>query len=295
MKPIARWLFRPASPRALAAVRIATNGWMLWYLAKRWRLITKTAAGSKRDFDPIGVVRPLRRPIAPSAVQVTTAANYVTLVLAGLGVAHRVTGPLNAALTWWTLTYRNSWSMVYHSDNLPVLHLSVLGMSPAADAASVDSLVRGLRTGAQPPATSWQYGWPIQTMNAVTACVYLLCGTAKLNGPLGRSWATGEHLRAQVAVDGIRKAALRPDADAKASPFVRFVERRPWMWTALAVVSLAAEIGAPVALLHPRLGRMWSAAAWGMHVGIKAIMQITFRYQLSGVAYTSFAVAPKAA
>jgi len=32
-----------------------------------------------------------------------------------------------------------------------------------------------------------------------------------------------------------------------------------------------------------------------MHAGIKATMQITFRYQLSGIAYTAFALAPKAA
>jgi len=294
MRRIVTWFFRPSSPRAIAVVRIVTNGWTLWYLAKRWRLITRTASGSPRDFDPVGIARPLRRPLPPRVIAATTAANYTTLALAGLGVAHRITGPLNAALTWWTLTYRNSWSMVFHNDNLAVLHLTALGVAPSADALSVDALVRH-RFRTATPQPSWQYGWPLQTINAVTAGVYLVCGLAKLTGPLGRQWATGQHLRSQVAVDGIRKAALRPDADRKASPFVEFIERRPWMWNVFAAGSLAAELGAPIALVHPRLGRAWSIGAWGMHAGIKATMQITFRYQLSGIAYTAFALAPKAA
>ncbi|MEE8601644.1 hypothetical protein [Euzebya tangerina] len=294
MKFLLRWCFRPATPQALALVRIATNGWMLWYLAKRWKLITKTASGDPRNFEGVGITRSLPGPLPPSLIKATTAANYAATALAALGVAHRVTGPASAALSWWTLTYRNSWSMVFHTDNLAVLHLVVLGLSPAADGLSVDGWLarrRGTPAVTQP---SGQYGWPIQTVNAVTAAVYLVSGTAKLTGPLGLRWATGDHLRSQVAVDGVRKAMLRPDQDKKATPFVAFVDRRPWLWSAFATGSLLAELGAPLALVNRRLGRLWSLAAFGMHVGIKAIMQITFRYQLSGVPYVGFAVAPRA-
>lgn len=49
--------------------------------------------------------------------------------------------------------------------------------------------------------------------------------------------------------------------------------------------SLALELLAPAALLDRRLGRAWSVAAFGMHWGIKAVMGITFRHQMSGVMY----------
>lgn len=289
---LGRWLFRPASPTALAAVRIATNGYALWYTTKRWKLITKTAAGPKRDFKPVGVVRPLRRPLPVGVVKATTAATYATTALAGLGVAYPVIGPLNTVANWWTLTYRNSWSMVFHSDNLPVLHLTALGVAPAADALSVDSLIRGTR-GLPTPSRSWKYGWPLQTVNVVTAATYFLCGVAKLRGPLGLRWAKGEHLRSQVAVDGARKAALKPDTEAEPNPYVALIERNPELWTMFAAGSLLMELAAPLALINPRAGRLWSVGAWSMHLGIKLIMKITFRYQLSGVPYIPMATAPQ--
>lgn len=288
----ARWLFRPGSPKALAAWRITTNGWTLWYLAKRWRLITRTAGGNRRDFRPVGIARPLRRPLPVTAIQATTLANYAATVLAGLGVGYRVSGPLNSALTWWTLTYRNSWSMVFHNDNLAVLHSAVLGVSPAADAWAVDAAWRRHRGLGSPPAASWRHGWPVQTANAFTVVTYFVSGIAKVAGPLGWRWATGDHLRSQVAADGIRKSVLRPHTDGSASPPVAFLERHRRLWTVFAGGSLALELGAPLALSHPRIGRLWSGAAWSMHVGIKMIMRITFRYHLSTNPYVPFAFAP---
>jgi hypothetical protein len=297
-----RWLLRPAPAAHLAVFRILTHGWLLWYLGKRWRLLARTAAGSRRDFKPVGVARPLQEPLPVPAAKGLTAATIATTAMAGLGIGHRVTGPLNAALVWWTLTYRNSWSMVFHNDNLVVLHALLLGLSPSADALSVDAvrargrrrrgIARGRRHGA--PATSWAYGWPLQAAQAVTALAYLMAGIAKLRGPLGWRWASGEHLRSQVAVDGARKAVLRPDEQGTLPSAVMALERRPWMWTVFAAGSLALELGAPLALIHPTLGRLWAGSVWAMHVGIRQIMRITFRHQLSGVPYVPFVLAPGA-
>ena len=56
----------------------------------------------------------------------------------------------------------------------------------------------------------------------------------------------------------------------------------------LAAVSLVAELGAPLALLHPRVGRWWCALAWSFHAGVVVMMAIVFHYPLAGVAYASF-------
>ncbi len=60
---ISRWYFAPASARRLGVTRVLVGGYTLVYLAKRWRLITKTAVGTRRNFRPIGVTRPLQRPL----------------------------------------------------------------------------------------------------------------------------------------------------------------------------------------------------------------------------------------
>lgn len=284
-----RWLLRPARPQALAAFRIATHAWVLYYLGRRWRLIGRVASGRRRDFRPVGVARGLRSPLPVGVVRATTALTYATTVCAGLGIAHRVTAPLNAALVWWTLTYRNSWSMIFHNDNLLVLHVAVLGLAPAADAWSVDAAV-ARRRGLPAAEPSWQYGWPLQLANAITTSTYLLAGVAKVAGPLGLGWASGEHLRSQVAVDHVRKAVLRPASTSGQAEILAVLERHRWLWPLFATSSLALELGAPLALVHPTLGRLWALGAWGMHVGIRAIMGITFRHQLSGVPYIPLVV-----
>jgi hypothetical protein len=48
------------------------------------------------------------------------------------------------------------------------------------------------------------------------------------------------------------------------------------------------ELGAPLALLNRRLGRAWAGLAFLMHWGILFIMEISFRYHLSGILYPSF-------
>jgi len=155
-------------------------------------------------------------------------------------------------------------------------------VAPSADATSLDA-----RRRPTSPAASWRYGWPLQLVNTITVATYVLAGVAKLSGPLGWRWAHGSSLRNQVAVDGIRKYALdgtRPGQNRA----VDLLERWPCAWQLLAVGSLALELGAPIALVDRRVGRLWAVAAWSMHGGIKSIMKINFRYQLSGIPYAPF-------
>jgi hypothetical protein len=54
------------------------------------------------------------------------------------------------------------------------------------------------------------------------------------------------------------------------------------------MATLLVELGAPVALLTGRWRTCWVVAAWGFHVGVLALMAISFPYQLTGVAFASF-------
>jgi hypothetical protein len=185
------------------------------------------------------------------------------------------------------LSYRNSWSMIYHNDNALVLHALILGVTPAADALSLDA-ARVRRRGGRPPAGApagdWRYGWPVRLMSTVTTLTYFLAGVAKLAGPLGPHWAGGEALRAQIAVDGLRKELLGEGA----APLAYRLYDKVLLFQLIGVGSLVLELAAPACLADRRLARAWAAATLLMHWGIFAIMRITFRYQLSGLIFASF-------
>ena len=286
---VGQWVDEPADPRRLAVWRVVGHGWMAWYVARRRKLLRRLSRRRRRDWRPVGVVKLADGPPSAAAVRAITVATTATGVLAAAGLAHPVTAPAHAGLALWTLSYRNSWGMIYHNDNLAVLHLLAPAVAPASDAWSVDAVLRGGRF----PAPDARYGWPLQLANALTASVYLLAGVAKLRGELGLGWASGDALRDQVAVDGIRKGLLRPSHDDAARAWVDAVEAQPWLWSVFAVGSLAIELGAPLALLDRRLGRAWSLAAWSMHVGIRQLMRITFRHHLSGTPYAPMLLRPR--
>lgn len=269
---------RPAVHRALLGTYTAV------YLGKRVRMLGKIHRTSPDLFDPVGPVRVLQRPLPPRAADALVGAELAANALFTLGAWHRVTGPVHAATLLWTLSYRNSWSMIFHSDNTMVLHSAVLGLTPAADALSVDALVRHGRAGLLDGQRDWRFGWPGTVCSAVTAAAYLLAGVAKVKSPLGWAWATGESLRSQVAADGLRKELL----GSSAAPLGVRLYRQTTLWRLMAVGSLALELVAPLALLDHRSARGWAVSAFGMHWGIRAVMGIRFRYQMSGVAYASY-------
>jgi hypothetical protein len=279
---IDRFWFAEAPAARLAMLRILIGGFALYLTVDHFSAWVDVGETSESMFTPVGVVAVLDRPLSPDAFRGLLAACVVANAAFVLGWRYRVTGPLFAMLFLWVLTYRNSWSMIYHSANLAVLHVLVLGFVPAADALSLDARRRAV--GASPPASDWRYGWPIRLICAVTVATYLLSGVAKVAGPLGWSWATADSLRSQVAADALRKEVLGDSG----SPLFYSVYDQDWLFGTLAAGSLVLELGAPLVLLSRRLGWAWAIAAFLLHWGILAIMSITFRYQLCGIAFASF-------
>jgi hypothetical protein len=199
------------------------------------------------------------------------------------GWRHRVTGPAFAALLLAALTYRNSWSMIYHTHTLLALHVIALALAPSADALSLDA-ARGRRSGAPAPAASWEYGWGIRLLCAVTVATYWLAGVAKVLGPLGWSWAYGEALRSQIAIDALRKEVL----GSAAAPLAFRLYDQVALFGAVGVGTLIIELGAPLALLGRRLAAGWVLSALAMHWGVFFLMGIYFEYSLLGLALLPF-------
>lgn len=263
-----------------AILRILVGVYILYYLARRYPMYLKIAGSDPSLFKPVGVASHLEKPVPVSAFRWVLIATFVANVLFILGLRHRYTGPLFAGLLLWVMCYRNSWSMIYHSNNVLLLHAIILGLTPSADDLSLDAL--GKATESEDP--HWRYCWPVKLMSTVTALTYFLAGVAKVKGPLGWRWASGEALRSQIAVDGVRKELYASGA----APLAYALYDKLFLFKVIGIGSLFLELVSPFLLVSKRLSRLWAAGAFGMHWGIYFLMRIKFRYQLLGLIVASF-------
>ena len=288
MKPMHQtlhdYLFAPAPAKRLALLRILVGIFVFMFLMDVQDDYMGVARTDHHLFAPVGVV--FHGPISPALFEWLLDGTIIAALCFTLGICHRVTGPLFSALLLWLLCYRNSWSMIYHSDNLVVLHVIVLGFTRSADAWSLDALVRDRRGrgAAGQDLVGWQYNWPVQLICAVTVSAYFVTGVAKLASELGLGWMTGQNLRAQMAVDSIRKELLGASPNPVAYALYDWLP----LFAVLAVGTMIVELFAPLALLHRRAGWLWAITAFMFHWGILAVMNIKFHYQLAGVMFASF-------
>ena len=271
-----RWFFAPAPPQRLAMLRILVGCYALVYLAIRSAYVIDLTRLPASRFEPVGILGTLDVPPSDWLVFAVLAGAALTGVAFCAGWRFVVTGPTFAVLLLVVTTYGNSWGQVFHTENVMVLHAAVLAMSPAAVVWSADAT---RRQGAA-PVPAERFGWPVALMAVITVTTYFLAGWAKLeNG--GLDWALGDVLRNQVAHDNLRKILL---GDTHSPIGARLVEHG-WIFPPLAVMSLAVELGAPLALVGGRVARAWSGAAWLFHVGVLALMAVFFPYPIFGVAF----------
>lgn len=271
------WYARMPAER-VAALRIITGGFALVYIVARASHLTGYAHFPDHDFAPIGIASPLSTPL-PAAL--TYAIFALSVVCGGAFVAgayYRLTGPLFAAGFLWLTTYRNSWGMIFHQDNLVALHLLILALAPAAKAWAYDA-----RSGSSPASADGRFGWPVRAMCWATVVSYVLAGLAKVKNT-GWAWSDGDVLRTQVAYDALRKLEL----GGMHSPLGAWSVQFETPFVILGFMTLVLELGAPLALLHRRVRTLWVVGIWSFHLGVIALMAITFAYPVSGCAFASF-------
>ena len=261
-----RWLLAPAPPERLAVLRVLVGGYCLGFLVIRFPGFLATARLPERQFEPVGVLTWMPASVATTVFVAVAMVTVVAGVAFVCGWRWRLSGPAFAVLFLAVTTYRYSFGHVLHTEHLASLHLIVIGCSAAA----------GFRGH---PAHA-RFGWPVRVLALLTVTTYVLAGVAKVrNG--GVDWLVGDVLRNQVAYDNLRKELL---GDLH-SPLGGWLVGYAWVFVPLAMLSVAVELGAPVALAGGRLRTIWVALAWSFHVGITALMAIVFPYHLLGIAY----------
>lgn len=244
--------------RRLAVLRVLVSLYVAVWTTVRAPHILDALDFAARRFDPVGPLAFLNGPL-PDLVLLGA---VVVTPLAALAFAFdrlpTVSGPVAAVAFLVVTTYRNSWGQLFHTENLAALHLIVLAVAAPG---------RGSRR------------WAIDAMAVLTVGTYLVAGIAKLRIS-GTAWLDGDVLRHQVAFDNARKVLL---GDVS-SPFAGWLLRQDWLLAPAALLTMAVELAAPIALLRASVARLWCVLAFGFHVAILVFMAILFPYHLLGIA-----------
>ena len=143
MKPVRQILhelwFEAAPPARLALLRILVGAYFIWFMVPEQDDYLKVAQTDPSLFAPVGVV--FHGPIGLELFEWLLRGTMLGAVCFTVGLWHRILAPVFACLLLWLLCYRNSWSMIYHSDNLVVLHVFVLALTRSADVLSMDAFL----------------------------------------------------------------------------------------------------------------------------------------------------------
>jgi hypothetical protein len=269
--------YAPLGPARLATLRVLSGAFAVSYFSVRAPVMASFGGFDAQQFRPAGLAHLLSAPLPQALVLALYLAAIGFGLLFTLGAWFRISGPAFALLALWVTSYRNSWGMIFHTDNLLVVHLAVLALSDAAAALSLDARTR------PEPTPDGRFGWPVRLISAVTVLVYVLAGIAKLKAS-GAGWLQGEILRNYIAFDALRKSQV----GSLHSPFGAWLVQYAWPFPLIGIATLALELLGPLALLHPRAARLWVIGVYGFHVGVLLTMTIVFPYPLSGVAFASF-------
>lgn len=291
LRRIEGWFDKPAPPERLAMFRILLGTFTLGYLLIRLPVFLSLADGRPSRFEPVGLLSPLSGPLPSDLVTVAVISAVGFAVAFTAGWHYRFSGPALAVLMLVLGTYRSSWGQLLHFENLLVLHLLVVGLSPAAHVWSADARFAGSRSvmdgrsagsgqSSSESSPAVRYGWPLQLAAAITTVTYVLAGFAKLRYG-GLDWMLGDTLRNHVAYSATRLDLLGGTPSPLAKPFVGF----GWLFPPLATATVIIELAAPLALFGPPLRRVWVVSTWLMHMGILGLMFIVFPYPLFGLAF----------
>lgn len=282
MKALRLWFFAPAPAARLAAVRWLVLGFAIVYLLTAALPLLRPVNLPKSAFHPAGVVSMLSAPLPGALVIAVYGACLAVGLLALVGKWYRYSAPAFAVLLLWVTTYRNSWGMLFHTENLLVLHVAALACCPQAADVWAWVVTPQPAASSERLANAARYGWPLRVLSLVTVSAYVVSGLAKLIHA-GPGWLGGEEIRAHIAYDAIRKLEL----GSQHSPLGVALVKMPWVFTPLSLLTLSFELGAPIALLGGRFALAWGLVCYGFHAGVLALMMIVFPYPLSGVAFAS--------
>ena len=257
----------------LAVLRILVFGYAAVWTIVRAPHLLDTIDLSSRRFEAIGPLWWLNEPVPALAIVAAVVVTPIACGAAAMGWRYRWSSLIAVAGFLFLTTYRNSWGQIFHTENLVALHLCVLALFPVACA------YWSMEKAVVPADQEELAGSIVKALSVLTVGTYFLAGIAKLRIS-GLGWIDGDVLRHQIAFDNARKELLGDPT----APFGALMLRNSWTLAPAAIVAIAVELAAPLALVGRRAAWVWAGLAVAFHLVILAVMAIVFPYHLIGIA-----------
>lgn len=232
------WL-KASDPRALAVVRLI----LFWFMWPGFRPAGASGYAEFKGltFHGVGLLGALHVPLL--SLPVLNVLAYFNSALSGLaliGFLYPISAPASAAVNLYMNWIVQSSGKTNHGGLLFTLVIFVIAFSRAADAWSVDALIRHLR-GKPRPRASAAYSWPARFISLMVATQYGAAGLSKLKRS-GLEWGLGGSLRWRLL----------------SHQFTHHPPTRIGVWLAgypglcrvLGTASLLLEVSSPLSQLH---------------------------------------------
>lgn len=273
MRAIERFVFAAEDPRRLAAMRIGLFGLLAWRTATNdeYSLVADQPSAL---FDPVSLFHLLPSMPSSEAALVAQAVGVVSAAAAAAGIAPRASFPLAFGSALFLGLMLNSVGKIIHNDVVLMLCLLPLLASPRAASAVWALKLRRSQRDRPVAEAAIAFGWPIRVAMIVIALAYFFAGFQKLRYS-GIEWATSENLRWVLYASS--------DAGRTPSDVALFIADRAWLVHALAVGTLALELGFPLCLRFPRLRWIFVPGVVGLHTGIWLAMGLDYSAQFLAV------------
>ena len=262
-----RFFFEPAGPLGLALCRVWIYGFLVWDLRRydysHWAGVTPEL------WKPIVLLSWLPGPIVSS--ELLGGAQLVlmaALALCCLGLCFRWASIAAFFLALFVYGIPHCFGKVGHSQTLTIFALGIFAMSHAGRVWSLDAWIARRRGRPPAPPVSSEYQWPVRLMQVLMATVFLAAGIAKLR-LTGPAWAYSDQL--QNILLGAFYIGKRPPTNLGL-----WIAQYPLLCKVLATLTLAVELGAPLALWSRRWRWLIIPGLLGMQLGIYFAMGITF-------------------
>ena len=261
-------MFAPGSARRLAVARIGLATLLAIRMSRG--IYSKLAGQPPALFRPLSFMHAFGSMPSRNIVLIAQSVGVVAAVLAAIGLRARVTLPLAWVCGVLLNGMATSVGKVVHNDVMLILCLVPLLPARTSDVWSLDSLLARHRSSpARRPVQEFgvSYGWPVRTALVAAAGAYFFTGLAKLvfSGP---AWVLSGNLR----------WVLYAASDARGSPnaLSLFIADRLWLAHAVALGTLAVELGFPLVLWKPRLAWFFVPGAVSLHLAIWATLGLDY-------------------
>lgn len=206
------------------------------------------------------------KPLVPDVLQVLQVVWRASLLLSTVGLFTRASMAVASLLGVYLLGLPHNFGQTYHFDAVLVIAMGILACSRAADACSIDALLKH----DPPPRRSGEYRWPIRAIWVTVSLVFFAAGLAKLRYG-GLAWITSSNMSILLT----RALYHVSDADPLTGVGLRIAAHH-WLASAVASAAVATEVAFPLALVSRRARMVLVPAAIGMLVTIRLLMGPTF-------------------